>query len=307
MKKMSLAAASLFFAASAFAQNPPAPPKPPGTNTVIVIEDGIVTINGKPVEKSADKKTIVVTENGTLTIDGETVVQTDGAMHVQGFRMDNYPYLGVGTNAEESGGELRISSVSENSPAAKAGLQKGDILTKIDGKQVKSFAEMNALIRGKKANDVIDIEYTRDGKKQKTSAKLATRNAFGATRSLAPRVVMGRPLEIPENFNYKVDDFQLQFFRFGQPKYGMQVEDRAEGDGVVVVGITEGSNAEKAGLKKGDIIVSINKNPVSDITALMEELGEETDGKAKAFQVTRDGKQMDLTVAIPKTIRSANL
>ena len=65
-----------------------------------------------------------------------------------------------------------IYSVEANSPASKAGLKKGDIITKLGDKKVKNLAEFRYQLYKLSPNDKVKITYTREGKEQETTVTL---------------------------------------------------------------------------------------------------------------------------------------
>ncbi len=95
-----------------------------------------------------------------------------------GIAFDKVPewlheYLGM---AEATPG-VYVIEVLEGSPAAKAGLKERDIICKVDGKDVASPEEMQALMSGKHANDAVKIEGLRAGRELEAEATLAARPA----------------------------------------------------------------------------------------------------------------------------------
>lgn len=70
-----------------------------------------------------------------------------------------------------------IYSVESNSPASQASLQKGDIITAIDGESVSSLAEFRYELYKHSPGDTIEIKYNRDGKEQNTKITLSKNNS----------------------------------------------------------------------------------------------------------------------------------
>lgn len=115
------------------------------------------------------------------------VVDKDGKEHV--FDSEGAParrgYLGVGL--VELTPELRthfgvpddagvmVSNVEDGSPADKAGIKVGDILTSIDGKDVKSSWDLRSQVRELKEGEQVPLQVWRDGKAQNVSATIAMR------------------------------------------------------------------------------------------------------------------------------------
>jgi S1-C subfamily serine protease len=109
----------------------------------------------------------------------------------QGKNVDaTAPFLGVATVAVsdldqatrqqfgvtvESG--LLVETVSSGSGAENAGLKEGDVITKVDGKEVKSSDDLRTIIQGKKAGDTLTLEIQRDGQTQTLTATLGSRGA----------------------------------------------------------------------------------------------------------------------------------
>jgi serine protease Do len=85
------------------------------------------------------------------------------------FRPNNKPMLGVQVEELNDNSGVKINVVNSNSPAEKAGLEKGDILTQIDGNAVKSIEDLKQALNSKKEGDSVDITYLRNGKKHNTT------------------------------------------------------------------------------------------------------------------------------------------
>ncbi|ADD44777.1 trypsin-like peptidase domain-containing protein [Stackebrandtia nassauensis] len=84
-------------------------------------------------------------------------------------------YLGVSVvdNVEGSEGAV-VNKVEDGSPADKAGLKRGDVITSIDGEKVGGASDVGAVVQGAKPGTKVDIEYTRSGKSDSTSAELGS-------------------------------------------------------------------------------------------------------------------------------------
>jgi serine protease Do len=80
------------------------------------------------------------------------------------------PYLGI--IATEDTEELRLARVVPDSPAARAGLQADDVLTRFDGKKVANLEGLRELLARKKAGDEVNVEVERDGEPMTLKVKL---------------------------------------------------------------------------------------------------------------------------------------
>jgi membrane-associated protease RseP (regulator of RpoE activity) len=149
----------------------------------------IVTTVSVAAEEPTRKRDRVVVRNGqVIGGDDDVIVLRPGELLLKG------PYLGVSTMAltdelrthfgvpKDSG--VMISSVGENTPAAKAGLKAGDIITAVDGKKVDSSGALSRAIREKEKGAQVRVEFRRNGANQQVFATLAEREGmnFGEFR-----------------------------------------------------------------------------------------------------------------------------
>lgn len=110
---------------------------------------------------------IVVRDGEVIRLDddsGPTVIRVDGASRRRylGVRpMELTPDLRAHYGAPRDAGVL-IGEVEADSPAAKAGLQVGDIVTAADGEKIEAPSDLSRAIRGKKAGDTVKVDVLRD-------------------------------------------------------------------------------------------------------------------------------------------------
>lgn len=290
--------------------------------TVIVIDNGKVTINGKPADEYKGSKRIVIDgqAGSTITINGNTMRVAPTPRGPRAPRVAMAPgspraYLGVSTENDTKG--ARITEVIEGTAAEKAGLKDGDIITSVGGKNVSSPETLAEVVRSFKPDETVDIAFVRDGKEKKLKATLG-KTEVGSTWSWTE--------DFMDNFgeNFKIDgDFRFDgamppgAFNFDQfreitlmgdrPKFGMNVEDNADGDGAKVSSVEEGSNAAKAGLQKDDIITEVEGKPIKNIDALRLQLAQLREKSVLQLKVDRSGKTENLTLRVPKKIKTAEL
>ena len=84
-----------------------------------------------------------------------------------------HAYLGVSVADSPSTSGAVVAGVESNSPAAKAGLKKGDVITKVDGNDVSDSGSLVAYIRGKKDGDQVTVTYTRNGSSHTATVTLS--------------------------------------------------------------------------------------------------------------------------------------
>jgi predicted metalloprotease with PDZ domain len=114
-------------------------------------------------------------------------------------RTENRALLGIVTAPDE--GFVRVLHVLDKSPAAKAGIEAGDEIQSIGGKEVGTPADVDAALAGYAGKEKVEIEYRRDKKAAKASAKLIERKKYKG-KFLERRQRGATKFEAPEWFVY---------------------------------------------------------------------------------------------------------
>lgn len=98
-----------------------------------------------------------------------------GILGVEGGELNSSVSKELGVSQTEG---FYINKVTKNSGAEKAGLQKGDIIVKLDGQNVSTFADLSGYINTKRPNDKIQVTYIRDGKNKIVPVTLSKNEFF---------------------------------------------------------------------------------------------------------------------------------
>jgi membrane-associated protease RseP (regulator of RpoE activity) len=93
-----------------------------------------------------------------------------------GTTTSNAGFLGVGVQTSTNPKGVEITDVADGSPAAKAGLQNGDVITAIDGNDVTSDLAVRSAIQAKQSGDEISVTYTRNGQSSTVKVTLTSRS-----------------------------------------------------------------------------------------------------------------------------------
>lgn len=209
----------------------------------------------------------------------------------------NKAFLGVGTENAGEGDGVTITSVSKESAAEKAGLKKGDVLTKVNDSKINSPEELTKTIGKFNPDEKVNITYKREKKELKTTATL-TKRKLRTTISYAPEAYEFK------NFNF---DNNNNFSWNTKPRLGLKAQETEDGKGLKVLDVDDESAAAKAGIKEGDVITSFDGTEVNNIDKLRELSKTAIDKGNFKVKLTRDGKEQELDVKIPKNLKSTNL
>ena len=99
----------------------------------------------------------------------------------------------------------------------------------------------------------------------------------------------------------------LSMTRGGSPRLGIKAQDTEEGKGVKVLDVDDASNAQKAGVKEGDVITEFDGKTVNSATELADAARDAKDKSPIKIKLNRNGKNQEIEVKIPKKLKTANL
>jgi serine protease Do len=238
---------------------------------------------------------------------------------------DGSGWLGVETHevTADRAKELKLSSergvvlgkIIPDSPAAKAGLKENDVVTEINGQRVEGAAQFRRMIHEVPAGRSIQLTVWRDGRSQSISATLGKseeRRRAMKMMTPTPGTFAFRMPEIPDIPSMEWNGNML--FGGGQPRLGIDAEDISgqlgtffgapDGEGILVREVNSGSAAEKAGVKAGDVITSLNGERIRTVGELREKLSvkhEDKDNKDRTVKlgVLRNKSEISLNVELP--------
>jgi S1-C subfamily serine protease len=135
-----------------------------------------------------------------------------------------------------------VSQVVEGSPADKAGIRTGDVITAVNGQPVRSNSELRNTIGLLRVGDKVDIGLVRDGKPIRVTAVIADTTVE----------LTGGPAAIHKSFE------------------GAALADAPDAGGALVRSVEPGSAAAQAGLRAEDVIVGANRGHVGNLRELRE-------------------------------------
>ena len=276
--------------------------------TIIEIDSNVVTVNGKPLSDYNGDVTITRRRNFMGGANGNNFM-TPPRQFMFDNGNPNAAFLGVYTAKTEKG--VVINNVLDSSSAKKAGLQKDDIITKVDDKEIVTPEDLRNAIQAHKPGDKITIYYLRDGKKKSVKVELGKVPSMANDMNSEIRKELMDRFGNGNNYQFRMLPMQPRNFDFNfdgnRPRLGMQIQDTEDSSGVKVENVLPGSPADKAGLKEGDIITEMNGEKVNDVDNVMSKIHNANRAKEFKIKVLRDKKEMNFDVHLPSTLKSTNI
>jgi serine protease Do len=273
----------------------------------------------------------------------EVRVQEGQGPEVRAFNLafgdDGGSWLGVETQevTGEKAKELKlpaergvvIGKIAPDSPASKAGLKENDVVTELNGQHVEGAVQFRRMIRETPGGRNLQLTVWRDGRSQTVSVTLGkAEELHGNMMKAAPGTFAFRVPSMPEVAEMPdlpevaeipgmpSMEWNGNMPYTGHPRLGIDAEDlngqlgtffgAPEGEGILVRAVSNDSPAEKAGLKAGDVITSLNGERIRSVGDLRQKLASRNGDKDKddkkqtvKLGVLRNKSEMSLNVELP--------
>jgi len=169
------------------------------------------------------------------------------------------PELAEAFELSEDRGAL-VSRVMAGSPAERAKLEVGDVIVEFDGEPIEEWNELPRVVAGTRVDKDVDLVVVRDGKRKTVSLNVGKMDE--------PHRAEEAPEESPAAFGLRTQELTPELAeQLGVP----------EDAGVVIAGVEPGSPAEEAGLRRGDVILEVNRKTVANVDQLRDRLDQADD------------------------------
>jgi serine protease Do len=169
-----------------------------------------------------------------------------------------------------------VSQIESDSPGAKAGLNVGDVITQIDGKEVSDAGELQVVVGQKDPGTTIHLQVMRDGKSVAIPVTLEAMGSRDKSGKETSEVSQGKP-----RWGVGLSDITPE----------MREQLRAPGDlqGALIQQVQPGSPADNAGLQSGDVIVEVDRKPVQNAADVQKALSSVPKGEDALVLVWSNG------------------
>lgn len=214
-------------------------------------------------------------------------------------------WIGVSIEEGKEQGVL-VESVDSGSPAAKAGIQKGDLIVEFNKTPLIGVLQFTRLVRETPVGRTVEIKVRRDNRTQ----------TFQVTTDERPR---REPLVTERDIRIRIPDMEELEERIASsvprvhvmttfPQVGLQADELTPqlreffgvqgGAGILVASVDAGSAAEKAGLKAGDVIIAVGGKSVGSRSEFRR-LIRAAENKA-TIKVLRNKKEQELSIDLSR-------
>jgi serine protease Do len=193
--------------------------------------------------------------------------------------------LAAGFGLEQARGAL-VSEVQPDSPAARAGVRRGDVVLSIDGTPVADYNALRNRIASTQPGATVTLRVLRDGREQQLRVTLAEREVESA-REGGEETTPGGERASGGRLGLSVEPLT--------PETAQRLNLPAGTRGLLITSVTADGPAAEAGLRRGDLIQEVNRQPVAtreELTAAINRAGD----RPILLLVTREGRSSYIAV-----------
>ena len=195
---------------------------------------------------------------------------------------DITPELKAKLNLGTEEGAL-VSDVVSGGPADKAGIKRGDVILRFDGKAIRSTQNLPFVVASTPIGKTVEMEIMRENQRMNLQIKTEELKEEAAEETPAEEAGPNLGMEVQEITPEMAKNYNL-----------------SRTSGVIIVDVESGSPAGEAGLVPGDIIVEVDKEPIKDLETLNNLLVEVKAGQTILFLIDRGGTTIFVTLTVEK-------
>jgi serine protease Do len=187
-----------------------------------------------------------------------------------------------------------VNSVMKDSPAAKGGMKRGDVIIEFDGQKVKSPSDLQSVVGKTGPKKQVSVKVIRDGSQktlQFTTGEMPDEVANGGEEG---KQKPGKEKEKEEItwLGMKVAELNDELMK----AYNVPPDAR----GVIISDTGSDSDAREIGLEKGDVIASVNRMPTPDLDSFEKATKKVKLSDGVVFDIIRDGRYLYISYTSPE-------
>ncbi|HBE68984.1 MAG TPA: hypothetical protein DDW52_12620 [Planctomycetaceae bacterium] len=245
-------------------------PGSPAEKAGIEVGDKLISADGKELENTEELLAILRKKKLGQGIElktsrGEEDSSAKIKLAARPGSRQSVPTVWLGVTGEDKDSKIVINSITKSSPAEKAGLKAGDVVSVFDGSQPKDYSGLVAEVQKRFDGEEVKLTVVRDGEEVQLDVKLANRPGRSAPTSSA--------------------------------YMGIQGENASSGGALMTV-VTPKGPSDQGGLKAGDIINKVGDKEIKNYDALIAEIRAREPGDKMALKVKRGDKTVDLKIEL---------
>lgn len=194
---------------------------------------------------------------------------------------------------------ILLTEVVAEGPADNAGLMKDDVILKLDGDKLYTLGQFQKIISNHKPEDVVKAVFVRNGKSKTINVTLGGKEVIGNDFFFPNFDVFNKAPEKMFVYKYgKENNKWIGVYVNANVTVEVNGNKKTKTVELSIEDVIEGTPAEKAGLKKGDIILRADDTVVKELADLTRVINKKEVGEKLELHILRDGKKLKIMVEV---------
>jgi len=177
------------------------------------------------------------------------------------------PEIGESLGLDKARGAL-VASVSKDGPAERAGVKVGDVIIEFDGKEIRESNDLPIIVARTPVDKKVRLKVLREKKEVALSVTIGELKEEEVVASTPAKGELGLTVQ-------RVTPQIAESLGLDRP------------EGVVITAVEAGSPGDEAGLRRGDVILEVDRKPIRSVADYRKAIGETKKGKGILFLVRR--------------------
>jgi serine protease Do len=191
------------------------------------------------------------------------------------------PELAKSFGLERERGAL-VADVMSDTPAEKGGIERGDIIVEFNGRKIEEMNDLPRVVASTPPNAEVPVKLLRKGQEKMVQVKVA---------ELKEERVAAGGGTLEESLGMTVQELTPEIAR------SLRV---TETKGLVVTNVDEGTPADEAGIRRGDVIIEVNQNKIENLRDYRAALGRVGSADSLLLLVRRGGNVLYMALKMAK-------
>ena len=175
-----------------------------------------------------------------------------------------------------------VADVNSGGPADKAGIKRGDVIVNFDGKEIRDTGDLPYVVASTPVGKSANVDIIRKGQKKTIQVKIGELKEQKEAQETTPA-------ESKPSLGMTVEEVSPELAK----SYGL-----SESSGLVVTQVAEGSPAQEAGIRPGDMILEMDQEPMKDIATLEKKVEGYKKGDTALLLIKRRTATLYLTLKV---------
>jgi len=197
-----------------------------------------------------------------------------------------------------------VKMVVADSPADEAGLRQGDIILMVDNEKLDDADDLVYYVRKHQPGDKVAVTVSRKGTEKVYEVELGKHDMYEKAENLYFKGLNMAPHSLSKSFKFHSSQYADTYIGVSLQSLNTQLGEYfgvEEGKGALITDVADDSPAKKAGIKAGDVVISIDGEAVVDPSDVSDAVGDKEEGETIRLTVLREKNEKQFSFEVEES------